>query len=799
MKQGTSFRLLKTVLKTKTFGQKRKDKTSFSLPSLDVQKQKELDKHIDSEELADLYEVLSEPVNIPDPLGPSVAPASKLDPEYLKSLRLQLEDATRVRNELLDTRLESVSNALKDPNQEPRMDLFTQLIQVNALTHRPAEAHAAFQLIEAKGLKPDEVAYNNLMDAYARVSDLEKTLEVFKQMRRAGIQPDVVTYGVLIKVLVKRKDMNSAFKLYTQMKQRGILLTQPIYSMLIHGCLRTGQIERAWKTFDHMRLKEHQPDTVTYTLMIQACSKTQDAERALDLFQEMTEKGHPVNEFTYAALIRACASRRDYYTQAWELLEQMVAQGFSLTSRTYGVLLESAAKQGDIVRARMVWNDRLSRMEAEEEERAGKIVVPGTDLRPNNHMYEHMLEAYAKALSVQTKRASWSETCTDGDEGVDASEGEGAATIVKDGEREQNREANSIDELDDDEDASEMLGDQDATGQRMESAVSVTEGDLCVVVGDRIELRGTDNTEVGLFKEAAEFWSVLTNRPLGGSDDDQQSKAVSPRIPITTHMLDTYLRILATVPRNPAMAQKALDLCNNTYTAYGKEPGGTAYRIALSVITKNKELMKSQGKEFWERLLAWDAEQESKLTVDGTPMTELEKEEMRTKQHRGKAVMHRNFKRMIAGYARLDDLDTALDILESSHSFRYQYYLPPIHFKDCRALLEKCRDQAEDGHLQYAKRLASLCPVPSKTALEHVQKMLKDKWLGDGKWWGWKIVFPDKPTEPGTSKRAKRRKRILEDRARRGAEKKPKDVSSEAVAAEKTRRSQSPFLQRNQG
>ncbi|KAJ3037325.1 hypothetical protein HK097_003551, partial [Rhizophlyctis rosea] len=91
----------------------------------------------------------------------------------------------------------------------------------------------------------------------------------------------------------------------------------------------------------------------------------------------------------------------------------------------------------------------------------------------------------------------------------------------------------------------------------------------------------------------------------------------------------------------------------------------------------------------------------------------------------------------------VNDLNSALDTLESSRIFRHHFYLDRIHFTDVWPLLLKCRDQAEDGNLEYARRLADLCPPPSKNALEEVQKILKEKWLGNSRWWGWKIVEPE--------------------------------------------------------
>ena len=107
---------------------------------------------------------------------------------------------------------------------------------------------------------------------------------------------------------------------------------------------------------------------------------------------------------------------------------------------------------------------------------------------------------------------------------------------------------------------------------------------------------------------------------------------------------------------------------------------------------------------------------------------------------------------------RLNDLNSALEVLQYSRVFRYHFYLEGVHFTHIWPLVLKCRDQAEDGNIEYARRLADLCPPPSKNALEEVQRTLKSKWVGNKKWWGWAVVSPEVRFLPDKKERTKIKK-----------------------------------------
>lgn len=339
-----------------------------------------------------LFEALNEPVRA-QPIGPRATRALKLSPNYLSKLQVTFDKQDG--NEL--KRYQNFDRSLEARLANPNLINITELIHLNAKTNRPKEAQIAFDTIRKLGLIPDVAAYNHLLDAYATDRNYDVALKVFSEISKEGLKPDLVSYSTLIKVCVGNKDVDAAFKLYNEMKSREIWPNQIVFTMLIQGCLASKQLDRAWKTFHHMRTEIEQPDAICYGIMIGAAARTKDAEKALDLFQEMATYNIPATVATYNNLIRACGLRADYYLEAFSLFEQMVASGFEPNIHTYRTLVEISAANSDLGRARMVWNDYVTRLDPESLN-DNDVVYDSTPMKPDVIIFSQMLKMYNQVL-----------------------------------------------------------------------------------------------------------------------------------------------------------------------------------------------------------------------------------------------------------------------------------------------------------------------------------------------------------------------------------------------------------------
>ena len=244
---------------------------------------------------------------------------------------------------------------------------FHGILKLNAKLGRSAEAEKTFQLMVDAGVQPTVEDYNQLMNSYSSGNDLPNCLRIFKRITDVHLQPDVKSYGILIHFLAKNRRVTDAFRMYEEMKLRNLPITQPIVTSLLKGCSTVGDYNRAWRFFEHIRNQVSRPDELTFNHMIHICAKTGHVERAFTLFHEMLQSPAPDGqgklmplESTYLSLIHACAKRPDYYRETFDIVQQMEEAGFRLNRVGYNYLMHAAGLQGDIHRAKALWEEMSS-------------------------------------------------------------------------------------------------------------------------------------------------------------------------------------------------------------------------------------------------------------------------------------------------------------------------------------------------------------------------------------------------------------------------------------------------------
>ncbi|KAJ3323138.1 hypothetical protein HDV06_002150 [Boothiomyces sp. JEL0866] len=665
---------------------------SSLIKGLELESEKQLEIPILESDINQLYEALTAPVATT--IGPESQKHLKLSQSYLERLKVNFKDTDRALQSSLTERNDKLAVMLKKPN----LAMITELIHVNALAKNQENAVKAFDAIKQNGLEPDIVAYNHLLNAHASVNDSQKAFEVYELIKKES-EPDLVTYSTLIKLLVNTKQLHKAFELYAAMKKKKIHPNQIVFTTLIKGCIQFSQIDRAWKTFNHMRSEIERPDSIAFTLMIYACSKTQDAERALDLFQEMISNNLQVTQVTYTSLILACGSRADYYNEAFDLLEQMIATGFEPNIHTYNVLLQIASKNNDIDRVKTVWNDLITRGEANQE------------LQPTSVSFKYLLRTYTSALKTKPTKTISAE------------------------EQEKN------------------IGKQFEIFK--DEKKDPPSNSIFPVFSD-----STHST--GLFiKESNELWDKICYFV------DQKM------IKMTSELLVERLDNICAQPTRDNF-DKALQFFDHDFEKYGVVPTAKAYRSVLKVAFERKGDLKQKAIPFWNRFLEWDSNLEDEMkNMENGPKGLQDQEEFRLKTNRSRKVLQDSFLIVARGFARNDDLNSAIETLENARNFRQPYYLPPIKLSQISNLMEKATREADNGDHVYLQKLSELCPPVHHSPVSQVQSILKKKTIPKN-WWGWQAIgIPEheRIKMVRKSQKLQRKKMDIEMTIRRRAEK----------------------------
>ncbi|KAJ0775912.1 putative tetratricopeptide-like helical domain superfamily [Helianthus annuus] len=65
------------------------------------------------------------------------------------------------------------------------------------------KARSIFDLLTSKGLVPDVVAFNSLVNGYCKSLKIEEAMLMFHEITRKGLKPGIITYSTMLQGLFR--------------------------------------------------------------------------------------------------------------------------------------------------------------------------------------------------------------------------------------------------------------------------------------------------------------------------------------------------------------------------------------------------------------------------------------------------------------------------------------------------------------------------------------------------------------------------------------------------------------------
>ena len=188
------------------------------------------------------------------------------------------------------------------------------------------ELDLAFQLFEkVKQIsKPDEILYNCIMDACLRFNQVDKMLELYKEMNDNGISLSSVTCGIVIKAYGMKGDVDSALKMYEKMKLNKIKISSVTYGCLINVCIKNNKLMKAFELYELLNKEGIEMNTILYTTMIKAYSKTKNLNKVIEILNTMIKSKYAKpNIITYNCVIDCCI-KCDNFQLAYDYFNYLI-------------------------------------------------------------------------------------------------------------------------------------------------------------------------------------------------------------------------------------------------------------------------------------------------------------------------------------------------------------------------------------------------------------------------------------------------------------------------------------------
>lgn len=244
-------------------------------------------------------------------------------------------------------RVQELLDLMKSKGVEPDLVSFNTLINARAKSGkmRPGSALELLNEVRQSGLRPDSITYNTLISACSHYSNLEDAVRVFSNMKESGCYPDLWTYNAMVSVYGRSGFTREAERLFLELGDKGFSPDAVTYNSLLFAYAKDGDMVKVRRVCDEMVNSGFKMDEITYNTIIHMYGKRGDLDLALELYNEMKLAGRTPDAVTYTVLVDSLG-KANRISEAGKVMKEMVEARVRPTLRTFSALICGYAKAG---------------------------------------------------------------------------------------------------------------------------------------------------------------------------------------------------------------------------------------------------------------------------------------------------------------------------------------------------------------------------------------------------------------------------------------------------------------------
>lgn len=244
---------------------------------------------------------------------------------------------------------------------------------------------------------PNVKMYTSLIYGWCKINRIDMAERFLGEMIERGVEPNVVTYNVLLNGVCRRaslhpserfeKTIRNAEKVFDEMRVRGIEPDVTSFSIVLHVYSRAHQPQLSLDKLNFMKEKGICPTVATYSSVVKclcSCGRIEDAE---ELLGEMVRNGVSPSAESYNCFFKEYRGRKDA-NGAMKLYRQMKEDGLCVPNmHSYNILIGMFMALNRMDMVREIWND-----------------VKGSGLGPD-------LDSYTMLIHGLCEKQKWKEAC----------------------------------------------------------------------------------------------------------------------------------------------------------------------------------------------------------------------------------------------------------------------------------------------------------------------------------------------------------------------------------------------------
>jgi len=227
-------------------------------------------------------------------------------------------------------------------------------------------------------LQPDEAS--RVISILGRKGLPDRAFELWQKLEERGLEPDVVTYNTLLDVCAKAKLWERALLILKVMEANCVKADAVSLTTAITACRRAGKTETALKLAKKMKAMGIEQSIVTRGEVLWSLAEEGKDKAALDYLQEMQEEGVSPDMHCYDAASMACAKSGNW-EGAVGILNEVLGKNRLLSKRNMDNLF---------------FNVLSTLLDAQELEKAEELIR----IMRSYHVSIRKLQTYDVALRI---------------------------------------------------------------------------------------------------------------------------------------------------------------------------------------------------------------------------------------------------------------------------------------------------------------------------------------------------------------------------------------------------------------
>ncbi|KAI4314156.1 hypothetical protein L6164_027091 [Bauhinia variegata] len=200
----------------------------------------------------------------------------------------------------------------------------------------------AAKLVFDKISEPCIVTYNAIITSYARNSQPNEALSLFRELQKTGLKPTYVTMLVLLSSCALLGALDLGRWIHEYIKKNGFDQYVKVNTALIDMYAKCGSLDDAVLVFENMCVR----DTQAWSAMIVAYATHGHGFKAISMLEEMKKAKVQPDEITFLGILYAC-SHNGLVEEGFEYFHSMTHKyGIVPSIKHYGCMVDLLGRAG---------------------------------------------------------------------------------------------------------------------------------------------------------------------------------------------------------------------------------------------------------------------------------------------------------------------------------------------------------------------------------------------------------------------------------------------------------------------